>query len=260
MQATTVAALGEAETNYNLAGFNVSLSSIGGTVPTAKAKLKIQVDALMKALEAMKEKLSLEFVKNSVRSNSNVQEKYEWVKNSNEFKGYEASYNYFFQIDQMDKVSEVYDILTSLEEATISSPHYELKTKDRDKVNKKALKHAFEKVSERFETECKVFGLDPSDFEIVSWEASYSDSRRGSRVAAATRSAAARMNVQLEAAVALAASDGGSSSEPLELVVGLASVTVNLEVGYGRKPSQTLKATVVKEAGSRSVKKENEHV
>src|SRR5574339_1021067 len=116
MQATTVAAQGEAETKYNLAGFSVSLSSTASSVPLAKKKLKTQVDELQSALDAMRQKLGIEFVKNSVRANSSVQEKYEWIKNTNVFQGYEASYSYYFQIDDLDKVSEVYDTLTSLKE------------------------------------------------------------------------------------------------------------------------------------------------
>lgn len=261
MQATTVAAQGTAETPYNLAGFNISLHADGSTVPMAKLKLKKQVDALMEALTAMKKDLSLEFVKNSIRSSSHVQEKWEWLKNKNEFRGYDASYSYHFQVSDLDQVSKIYDILTSLQEVRVQSPYYALK--NADKLNKKALKHAFEKVTERFESECKILGLNPSDFEIASWEVSYSDSRRSDRVAnAARRAAAAPAAMAVAAAASLESASGGGAedSEPLELVTGLASVTVNLEVGYARRAAQIqipLKATVVKDS---PLSKENAHV
>lgn len=250
MQATTVAAQGTAEVPYNLAGFSVSLHSTGSSVPLAKAKLKKQVEDLMTALDTMKKDLSLEFVKNSIRSSSSVQERWEYVKNNREFKGHDASYNYSFQIDDLDQVSKIYDILTSLPEVRVSSPHYALK--NADKLNKKALKKAYEKVSERFESECNIFSLNPSDFEIVSWETSYSDSQRSDRVGASTRSA-----MGAPAAMAMAAGAPMNSSDPLELVTGLASVTVNLEVGYARRTTQTLKATVIKDS---PLSKENAHV
>jgi uncharacterized protein YggE len=271
MQATTVAAQGTAEAPYNLAGFSVSLHATGSSVPLAKAKLKKQVDDLVTAIDSMKKDLSLEFVKNSIRSSSNVQEKYEWIKNENVFKGYDATYSYYFQIDDLSKVSKIYDILTSLQDVRASSPHYSLK--NIDKLNKKALKHAFEKVTERFESECKVLGLNPADFEIGTWEATYSDSQRSDRVAAgnARRAVGAR---SASAAVAVAAAapmnDAGGGSEPLELVTGLASVTANLEVGYARRATQQipLKATVVKDSshaseptpGKPKFIKENDHV
>lgn len=257
MQATTVAAQGTAETDYNLATFSVALSAEGQSAPEAKALLKKQVDDLTQALEAMKTKLSLKFVKNSVNTSTNVQEKwvYNHAKSENEFAGFTASYRYTFQIDDLDKVSEVYDVLSSLSEATTSSPHFSITEKTRDRVNKKALKDAFRKVQERIETECEVLGLNPSDFEIASWEATYSDSRRSDRVAAATRKAMAR---PAAAAYSLAADDdalesaaiGGAAprSEPLEIVVGKAQVTANLEVGYAKRVAQALKAEVVKKS------------
>lgn len=254
MQATTVAAQGTAETDYNLATFSVALSAEGETAPEAKVNLKKQVDDLTKAVEAMQTKLDLKFVKNSVNTNTSVQERHEYnhETHKNEFRGFSASYRYSFQIDDLDKVSAVYDVLSSLPEATTGSPYFQLKTATRDKVNKKALKDAFRKVTERFETECQVLGLNVADFEIASWEATYSDSQRSDRVAAATRRvgmARAYSADVLESAVACAApAGGGSESEPLEIVVGKAQVTANLEVGYARKdPSlATVKAKVVK--------------
>ena len=258
MQATTVAAQGSAETDFNLAGFSVHLNADGSSAPLAKTKLKGRVDALTQALDAMKTKLDLDFVKNSVTTSTNVQEYWEYnrKKNENEFLGYRASYAMSFQIADLDKVSEVYDVLSSLEEVTTSSPGFYLKTNTRDRVNKKALKDAFRKVQERFETECSVLGLNAADFEIASWEATYSDSQRSDRVAAQTRRAGATraMNYSSDsieiASAAPAMAMAADASEPLEIVVGKAKVTANLEVGYARKVVQTspVKATVVKQS------------
>jgi len=255
MQATTVAAQGSAETDFNLAAFSASLSAEGKTAPAAKTALKRQVDELTSAIDAMRKNLNLEFVKHSVRASSNIQENWEYVKQERKFQGYIATYGYSFHIDDLEKISQVYDALTSIEEATIASPTFALKSRDR--INKKSLKDAFAKVSERFETECKVLGLNPSDFEIASWEASYSDSQRSDRVAAHTgRVGAARAMsaaaTTYSADVAIESAMGGGAprgnDEPLELVVGKARVTVNLEVGYARRVSQTIRAKVVKES------------
>jgi uncharacterized protein YggE len=257
MQATTVAAQGTAETDFNFATFSVALSAEGKTAPEAKTNLKKQVDDLTQALEAMKTNLTLKFVKDSVNTSTNVQER--WIYNNkkgeNEFEGFTASYRYSFQIDDLDKVSEVYDVLSSLEEVTTSSPSFSIKTATRDRVNKKALKDAFRKVQERFETECSVLGLNAADFEIASWEATYSDSQRSDRVSATTRrvgmarAAAYSADDALESApIAAAAPAGGgrAESEPLEIVVGKAKVYANLEVGYAKRVTQALNAEVVK--------------
>lgn len=268
MQATTVAAQGEAKTDFNLAGFSLTLTSLEETVPLAKAELKKKVDELVLALDSMKTKLDLEFVKNSIRSSSNVNPVHEWEqvdgKNQQVFRGYKANYNYSFQIDDLDKVSKVYDVLTSLDEVRTSSPHYALKDATRERLNKKALKHAFEKVTERIETECGVLGLNTSDFEIASWEVSYSDSHRSDRVAAATRVGSIRPMSAMAAPAyhddAEGAIGGAAPNSELELVVGQAQVTVNLEVGYARRTSTgVVKAQVVSPSNGVGLK-ENAHV
>lgn len=276
MQATTVAAQGEAKSDFNLAGFSVSLTATEADVPSAKVQLKKKVDALLESLEAMKTKLDLKFVKNSIRASSNVQQQWEWEKvkgkDQNVLKGYQASYSYSFQIDDLDKVSKVYDTLTSLPEIRVGSPYYSLK--NQEKLNKKALKDAFQKVSDRFADECAVLGLDPADFEIVTWETSYSDSRRSDRVASSMKARSARAAVAMSYSadiVESSAMGGGGDDSELELVAGQAQVTVNLEVGFARKavpvPATAntdihLKGTVVLPQG-RTLKvneRENGHV
>lgn len=256
-QATTVAARGEAETAHNLVQFNLSLSATASTVPSAKAKLKLKVDGLQAAVEQMQKDLSLKFVKNSVRASSNVQEQYQWNDKTRQqdFTGYLASYSFSFQIDDLEHTSKVYDTLTSQEEVTVSAPSFLLKDATRQKVNAKALKHAKAKVTERFESECEILGLRADDFEIVSWEVTYSDGSRSSRVGHATRASMAGGARALAAAapvaVAYAADDAGSDA--IEIVVGQAVVTVNLEVGFARRANshpQTVKAEVVRAASA----------
>lgn len=253
-QATTIAAQGEAKADFNLARFSVALDANRDSVPAAKADLKKKVEEFKAALETVKTKLDLEVVKNSVVSSSNVQEQWDYNGNKRVSNGYTATYSYSFQIDDLEKVSKVYDALTSLKQVRVGSPQYSINERTREKLNKKALKHAFEKVTDRLETECNILGLTPSDFEIYSWETGYSDSRRSDRVASAAPARAM--------AFAAAAHDGAESAiggsaydadDSLELVAGQATVTVNLEVGYARKANttQTVKAEVVKKDEAR---------
>lgn len=255
MQATTISAQGEAKCDFNLAGFSVSLESIKDTVPLAKADLKKKVEEFKTALDGLKTKLGFEVVKNSVRSSSSVQAHYEYIKNTNVLKGQRATYSYSFQIDDLELVSKVYDALTSLKEVRTGSPSYSIKDSTRERLNKKALKHAFEKVTDRLETECNVLGLSPSDFEVYSWETNYSDSRRSDRVAAAAPRRAMALAVQSYDSVESAMGGGGyDEDDSLELVAGQATVYVNLEVGYARKAVQAVKAEVVStKASTKSV-------
>jgi uncharacterized protein YggE len=253
MQATTVAARGLAEAPYTIANFSLSLTAKGKTVPAAKEVLKKQIETLNVAVADMKTKLDIEFVKNSVRTSSSVREDWEYRGNKNHMVGYDVTYNFSFQIDDLDRVNEVFDVLTSLEEVRVANPHFGLKPAQRERLSKKALKNAFAKAYERFETECEVLGLNVADFEIASWEATYHDSQRGERVARAASARAYSNSLESHAMVASAAGGGGGE---IDLVSGLAEVNVNLEVGYARKVSQTLKAEVVKKP---SLSQENQN-
>jgi uncharacterized protein YggE len=245
MQATTVSAHGEAEAPYTVAGFSIVLSDVATTVPVAKAKLKKQVETLNQALDSMKTKFNLEYIKNSVRKTSNVQEQYEYRSSRQEFIGYEVTYRFSFQIEELDKVNDIYDLLTSLKDVRVTSPTFGLKPKEREKLNKKAVKNAAVKVTERFETECNVLGLNSSDFEIVSWEVTYSDSQRNNRVAHVLTARSASNSMAPEAYVAVAGG-GSSGGTLLDLEAGLASVVVNLEIGYAKRAATPVNATVVK--------------
>ncbi len=240
MQATTVAAQGTAETKFNRVTFNVSLSEQAQTVPNAKSKLTKAIDGLNESLDAVKKSLSLEFVKNSVRTSSNTQENWEYVgkQNKRELQGYTISYSLSFDIDDLEQTSKVYDALTSIPKISVRPPAFSLKNHDR--LNKRALKAAWKKVEERFAMECEILGLTAADFRISNWEATYSDSQRSDRVAA--KSMRAMGGAPGATAYALAAAPESDEIEsamaPQEpsigFTVGLASVTANLEVGYER--------------------------
>jgi uncharacterized protein YggE len=241
MQATTVAAQGTATTKFNLVTFAVHLNATEKTVPAAKAKLAKQIEALNESLESLKKNLSLEFVKNSVRTWSQTQESHEWNGNKQVFKGHQITYTHYFDIDDLSLVSKVYDALTSLPEIRVNPPVFGLKNHDR--LNKRALKAAWKKVEERFNMECEILGLQSGDFQIANWEATYSDSQRSDRVAKGAQAYAASARVGAARAAPESAmmddeaveSSAGDAAPAIGFTVGLASVTANLEVGYARK-------------------------
>lgn len=252
MEVTTVAAQGEAEAPFNLAGFSLQLTSLASTVPTAKKQLGSAITELNNSVELMKAKLGLEFVKNSVRSNSHVREQHEWRNNVNEFLGYEVTYSLSFEITELDQVSRVYDTLTSLDSVadgkrvkmSVGSPNFSVKRQTRERLNKKALKEAFARVTNRFEAECQVLGLNPTNFEVGTWEVNYSDSRRAPKAphAMAMRAQSSRVGASAQGGASndlvesSSFDDAGDSSDPaISFNVGLAIVEVNLEVAFQRK-------------------------
>jgi acyl-coenzyme A thioesterase PaaI-like protein len=264
MEATTVAAQGSAEASYDHAGFNLTLLGLSTTPTSAKRLLADAIAELNSTLDNLKTNLSFDFVKNSLQTNSGVQPKHEWetqgTSNVQVFRGYEVYYNMYFEIDNLDLVSKVYDALTSLDsvggsvKVNVSSPSFSITPRTRERLNKKALKKAWEKVEERFETECDVLALDPAALEVATWEVSYSDSRRSNRVSNRLGGAVAAAAPMRAAAMAFSAASedvessalGGGDAPIIEIQIGQATVTVNLEVGFARKAdAKTIKAQVV---------------
>ena len=214
--------------------------------PNAKAKLSKAVEGLNEALAAVKKDLGIEFIKNSVRESSQTGERWEYVgkQNKRELQGYTMTYSLSFDIDDLDLVGKVYDALTSIPKISVHQPAFNLK--NRDRLNKRALKVAWKKVEERIAMECETLGLNKDDFEVSNWETSYSDSQRSDRVAkgAQAYAASARVaggapgaarNSANSADMDVVESSAGPQEPAIGFTVGLASVTVNLEVGYTRK-------------------------
>lgn len=219
---TTVAVTGSAETHYDLATFSLSLVVNDATVPAAKARLKEKIAVLDEEIKLIFENHQLKIVKDMTASSVNVQPKYNWENNRNVQDGFQATYYYQFQTESMDKINQVNEELSSLHEVTVNAVISTLKNSDR--LNKKALKNAWKKISERFADECDVFGLLPENYEILNWTASYADTprpivKKGSRD---------DITLALDDEVA-----GKTAS--VNLIVNMAKVTVTVNVSFKKK-------------------------
>lgn len=216
---TTVSSSGSMTADYNLATFNIGLDHLDDTVPEAKLHLKDKVDQLMLALDNIKSTHQVELVKNSLKTSVNVQPQYEYNNKTSKSKlvGFMASYMMSFKISDMDKVSLVYDELTSLPEVTVQNPQYQVK--HADKLKKKALEKAWKSVEERFTEECEVLGLKREKYEVISWRVNYNDHSReyGAKVMALSAGASRSM----------------AAPDPIDLVSGQANIMVDLSVNYG---------------------------
>lgn len=215
---TTVSSSGSVAADYNLATFNIGLDHLDDTVPEAKLRLKDKVDQLMLALDNIKSTHQVELIKNSLKTSINVQPHYEYGKNNKtKLVGFMASYVMSFKISDMDKVSIVYDQLTSLPEVTVQNPQYQVK--HADKLKKKALEKAWNSVEERFTEECEVLGLKRENYEVISWRVNYNDHNReyGAKVMALSAGVSRSM----------------TAPDPIDLFSGQANIMVDLSVNYG---------------------------
>jgi len=233
---TSVSAQGDAETNYDLASLTLSLHAEAATVPSAKAKLQTKVADLTAALESAVAKHGVVVVNDSTQTSLAVHENRQWVKDEHKLLGHKASYSLTFRTSTLDKVSELYDELTSLDDVTVQSTSFILKNKD--KLGKRALKDAFKKVTKRFAEECEVLQLNVDDFDIAAYEVSYHDTVRSSNTRSSMKSvgrmAMASMDMDSVESV-------GAAPAPIQIESGKAKVSVNLEVAFKRKDLVTTK-------------------
>ena len=147
------------------------------------------------------------------------QKKHDWVD-----KGYKATYSVSFESTTPDEASNIYDKLLNLEGFTISAPTFRLKKQEGLKLE--ALKDAWLRLKQRFETECAVVGVDPTNYEILTWHVNYQQNQNvgayGSKMV--TMSAAA------------SPMEGGTRDEDDGLIqASKALITVHMVVTYALK-------------------------
>lgn len=225
MIVTTVVASGDAEASHDLATFNLTLIAEDSLVPAVKLRIKTKIDDLDQALKTILETHQVKIVKDSLRTQISIQPKFNWDDNGMRIPdGFQATYSLSFQTDSMDKMNLIYEELTSLHEVSVNSPFFALKNAER--LNKKALKNAWKKVSERFLEECSILNLDPLHYEVASWEAVYADSPR--MMPGIRKLAVMDMPAQYNAMEFV-------ENNPINIVPGSAKVTVNLSVSFKKK-------------------------
>lgn len=213
---TIVAANGEAEANNDLATFNLSLGAEDTLVSTVKLRIKNKITALDQSLKAILETHNVEIVKDSMCAQVGINPKTNYNTNLPEF---QAVYSLSFQIDNLDKVNQIYNELSTLHEVTVGTPIFTLK--NCDILNKKALENAWEKVSERFLNECEILKLNPEHYEIITWGVFYPDAAKKSNTRTQTYH--------------LVDADDVTHNNVTDITPGLAKVLVNLSVSYIKK-------------------------
>lgn len=86
---------------------------------------------------------------------------------------YEATHKITAFIDNLDKLGELHDALTSIIGIEVESPKLRLTPEHRTSLQEEAFKKAFEKAQQRWNHECKVMGLNQADYYIGSYSTTY---------------------------------------------------------------------------------------
>jgi|SRR6185436_6293636 len=176
---TTVAAIGEAEANYDVATFTLSILVEDVLLSSVKDRLQNQITTLDQIVKEMLELHQIK-IKDSINTDTSIISKLRWdnIRVENVPDGFQGVYCIKFQTESMDKVSSLYNELSLLHNVTVQKPAFSIKNSDR--LARKALKNAWKKVNERFTDECEILGLNVDDYEIMNWDVLYPDSQKNS--------------------------------------------------------------------------------
>ena len=219
---TTQSATGIAQGKFDNVSFNILIEGRGNTGPEAKNQTREAVEALQTALNQLKSQ-GITFKDNEDRSTLRLskEHRYDEETGRNIFSGYLACYTLKVVSEDVEKTSEIQDVLTSISGAEVASPQFGQEPTTRRSLQKIALSSAFEVIRERLAEECEVLGLNVNDFEIESYNVNYTQQRPN-----------AYSNANFVAEDAFEAAGGGA---PIEIKSGLADVGVTLNVSWRRK-------------------------
>jgi len=217
---TTQTATGLARGKFDRVAFNLSIEGRGVSGPQAKNKAQEVVNKHVKSAMEKLQKAGIVFQKDRNESGFAVEQHYIYDNGEHRPSGYKATFTMHMETAQVDRVSDIQDVLTSVEGATVQNPEFILEPANRRQLQKVAVTEAFRVAKERFEEECAILRQNPIDFEINEWNARYNNDTPSLSNAA--------VNCSLEVAGA------ANGDDALEIDSGLSNVQVTLTVGYRR--------------------------
>lgn len=221
---TTISARGFVTAEYDTASFAMTFSEVAPKAKAAKAKLKKGVEQVTSTLETLK-KSGLVMLASTYRTSVTVAPN--WVYNDktrrNDLEGQKATYTVSFQTQTLEMVNDVYDALSELDlnELNLGAPTHSVRAEA--ELKQQALEDAWRVAQVLFANQCKVLGLNPSNYTVNSWQVDYSGQTYG-KFRNSTN------------AVAMSAGGGFSADEDdaIEINAGRARVEVTLTVNYSR--------------------------
>lgn len=220
---TSVSALGVAAADYDTAIFTVTVEGRGKNGSAAKEAARPAIDALNACLKAL-EKSGVSVARDELTADLSVgvEQEYDHSARRNKRIGYLATYALSFKSETVDRASEVFDKLSSIEGCEVQSPDF--RVKDIAGLQKEAFKDAFAKVERRFADECEALGLKRGEYALASYQTRYDDSE-----------SAGPRPMRAMAAMASAESVGGGGPPPVDIKAGKSTIKVTLTASFAAK-------------------------
>lgn len=164
---TQITGTGTAESDYEHAGFSLTTSALDKTGPAAKAKVVETTGRIRGALKTL-ESEGIKLVANSLQTSLSVSAEtvYNDKLHRSEHVGYRAQYTCTFSTPDLDRVSMIHDVLTSIEDVVASSPNF--KTTQLDTAKKAARAAAGKDAREKLSALCEIADIPVTNLEIVN--------------------------------------------------------------------------------------------
>lgn len=223
-----VDAHGNATAAYDRVGFNLSIEAITTKQLDAKDKLLQYAEAFKKVLASLSTDPAIKLDVDSLSTSSSVAKNliYDPKKQDYVDKGYKATYVISFESTTPDEASSIYDKLLNLEGFTVSAPVFRLKQQEALKLE--ALKDAWLRLKQRFQTECEVVGVNSDLYEILTWQVNYQQAERG----------LAQYGNKMSLMAGASPKGGGFDNDEGLIQASKALITVHMHVTYGLKESK----------------------
>lgn len=225
---TTQNATGTARGKYDRVSFSLTVEGRGTTGPRAKKEAQnIITNNIHTALEKLETPVfDIASSKTSFSINPTYVDAGIFKNKGKKIGGYKTVFTLHLETSQVDKASQIQDVLTSIEGVRVDSPKFILEPPSRRKLQDLAVKAAIKVVKDRFRNECEILDLDLEDFEIEDWTADYFDVSAQSNVVSVTNGRPDTRDITSGARVWF-------SSELVQS--GQAAVQARVRVGFRRK-------------------------
>lgn len=162
---TSVTAVGRVNAVYDRCTFRIKTSVIKSTTLKCKESIIPKIREIDKVIK------DFGFVSpGSHKASSEVEpeKQYNSKTNRHESVGYRYTHIVTFRINDVSKVNDVMDALTSINDVEMDSPVFSIKN-DND-LKTQAMQLGFDLAKKNFAGQCTMAGEDLSDYELVSWE------------------------------------------------------------------------------------------
>jgi uncharacterized protein YggE len=160
-----ITAVGQVNAAFDRCTFRLKTSVLKPTTVECKKAIRskiLEIDSVVK---------SFGFVcSGSHKTSSEVdpEKEYNSKTGKHESTGYRYTHTCTFRINDVSKVNEVMDALTSINDVQMDSPVFSIKN-DTD-LKTQAMELAFNLAKKNFDGQCKMAGIDHGNFTLESWD------------------------------------------------------------------------------------------